>query len=83
MKKLVLFTILVVLPFVAYSADGDVFKVKTIEGVTLKMKVISEQAKTCQVGIGELDEEGVSWGSNSNGFVTIPSSANSHEPLSA
>ena len=71
MKKLLWSLLLVTLPVVAYCADGDVFTVQTVEGVTLKMKVISEQAKTCQVGIGEIDEEGVIWGSSSDYFVTI------------
>ena len=78
MKKLLWSLLLVTLPVVAYCADGDVFTVQTVEGVTLKMKVISEQAKACQVGIGEIDEEGVIWGSSSDYFVTIPSSANGY-----
>ena len=33
-----------------YAADGDVFTAKTVEGVDMTFKVISETDKTCQVG---------------------------------
>ena len=33
-----------------WGADGDEFTAKTIEGIDMTFKVISEADKTCQVG---------------------------------
>ena len=76
MKKTItlLLVMLMLTGLSAWAADGDVFTAKTVEGVDMTFKVISESNKTCQV-----------WGSNSTappyaidvsttGSITIPAS---------
>ena len=57
--------------------DEDEFTAETIEGITMKFKVLSRENKTCQVG---WRDGGSSWGSDdccidysTSGVVTIPS----------
>ncbi|MBR4363913.1 MAG: leucine-rich repeat protein [Prevotella sp.] len=50
MKKLLLLSILMLLPMLASADDGDTFSEETVEGVTLTYTVISESEKTCMVG---------------------------------
>ena len=45
-----LFAALLALPMFVWGADGDEFTAKTIEGIDMTFKVISEADKTCQVG---------------------------------
>lgn len=71
------------LPACSWAADGDVFTTKTVEGIDMTFKVISETDKMCQVGdcVNESD-----WSSYSpraidtkiTGTVTIPTEANGY-----
>ena len=80
MKKVLISLLTAVLPLAAYCADGDVFTIKTAEGKTMYMKVLSEQDKTCQVGDDE-HSNCLGWedtGSDKQFSVTIPSTANGY-----
>lgn len=56
-----------------WGNDGDVFTAKTVEGIELEFKVISEAHKTCQVGT---DEDTGEWISEET--ITIPASVNGY-----
>ena len=68
------------LPTVAWSADGDVFKAQTAEGAEMSFIVISEEQKTCQVG-GVYSSWYISLNSieDYEGPVTIPAEANGYK----
>ena len=71
--SLVLMTVLMGV-VMAYAKDGDTFTAKTVEGVDMRFRVISENEKTCQVGdaFRAIDKSTV-------GVVTIPSEANGYK----
>lgn len=81
MKRISL--IIILLGFMSLSIwgdDGDIFTSKSIEGVEMTFKVISESDKTCQVG--QIDS---TWGTNSclvdknyDGVITIPEDVNGY-----
>ena len=81
-RYLITIALFLLYTFDVWGDDGDVFTAKTIEGVEMTFKVISETDKTCQVGI--LD--GV-WGGGSSiskdytGDITIPSVANGYNVI--
>lgn len=54
----------------AWAADGE-FTATTVEGVTMKFKVLSEADKTCQVATGAISTE-------YTGAVTIPATVNGY-----
>ena len=56
-----------------WGNDGDVFMAKTMEGVELEFKVISEADKTCQVGTGEGANKWIE-----EATITIPASVNGY-----
>lgn len=62
--------------------DGDVFTAQTIEGVEMTFKVISATDKTCQVGIGEWNDNHQAVDISTSGIVTIPASANGYSVTS-
>ena len=75
MKKLYeLFALLVLSTVNIWAADGDVFTAKTVEGVKMTFKVISETNKTCQVGRGEYCVPAIS--QSYTGSITIPETVN-------
>jgi len=83
MKKYLLICLLFALAAGTKAADGDVFTAKTIEGVEMKFKVISEAEKTCQVGPGDSSpEESLAIDAEVTGTVTIPSYANGYKVVS-
>jgi thiol-disulfide isomerase/thioredoxin len=86
MKKYLLICLLFALAAVARAADGDVFTAKTVEGVEMKFKVISEAEKTCQVGPYDSSlyyaTECRSIDAEVTGTVTIPSYANGYKVVS-
>lgn len=65
---------------VLLAADGDTFKVKTVEGVELTIQVISQEDMTCQIGLGVTEENVIR-----NAFtgepqtITIPNDANGYQ----
>ena len=64
-----------------YPADGDVFTIQTVEGRTMKMKVLSEKDKTCQVGAeNDMNDNclGWVWTDDTPFTVTIPATANGY-----
>ena len=77
MRQLVTILILLTQQVVSWAADGDYFKVKTIEGVDMQFNVISESAKTCQVRAQYYSAIPI----NTKGTVTIPESANGYKVI--
>lgn len=61
----------------AIAADGDVFTAQTIEGISVKYKVISEIEKTCQVGDSTAWE--AAFDRNATGSITIPNEVNGYK----
>ena len=59
--------------------DGDIFSAKTEEGIDMRFKVISADAKTCQVGDGINDAVTLK---NGDDCITIPSVANNFSVIS-
>ena len=62
----------------AEAEDNHIFVSNTEEGVAMTFKVLSENEKTCQVGVGEGNSAGTSDAAidrNYDGVVTIPSEA--------
>lgn len=82
MNKIKIIILLLLSTLKVWSADGDVFTAKTIEGVEMTFKVISESNLTCQVG--RIDGE---WAPNHaisqdyEGNITIPSYANGYHVI--
>ncbi|MDO4995036.1 MAG: leucine-rich repeat domain-containing protein, partial [Bacteroidales bacterium] len=77
MKKLLLIVLATItLPLTAIAADGDVFTA-TVSGTTMTFKIISEAAKTCQVGDGS-DRDRPCIKSSYSGSLSIPSSVNDY-----
>lgn len=77
MRKELLIVLLALFPVLQLrAADGDIFTAHTIEGIDMTFKVISEEAKTCQVGIGTYPESAIS--KDTRGLITIPSEVNSN-----
>ena len=74
--KSILLLLLLLCCIEARGADGDVFTANTVEGVKMTFKVLSENAKTCQVG------EGIDNGAcvlyTTSGSITIPQTANNY-----
>ena len=79
MKHFILLTLLVLFPYDAFSNDGDMFSAKTIEGVNMSFKVISETNKTCQVGSGQAYESAIS--TKYSGAITIPTEVNGYSVI--
>ena len=77
MRQLVTILILLTQQAVSWAANGDYFKVKTIEGVEMQFNVISESAKTCQVRAQYYSAISI----NTKGTVTIPESANGYKVI--
>ncbi len=75
--KVFIAVLLLSTPTSLWAADGDVFTVKTAEGVEMTFKVISEAEKTCQVGSGEKDSPCIN--RTTNGIISIPSSPNGYK----
>ncbi|MBO5594253.1 MAG: leucine-rich repeat domain-containing protein [Prevotella sp.] len=59
---------------------ANVFTATTIEGVEMTFKVISEEDKTCQVGVGTNENRAVD--KNVSGTLTIPEKANGYTVIS-
>ena len=78
MKKLLLAFLLSLCCVAIHSADGDTFTAKTIEGIDMKFKVISEADKTCQVGSSPLNS---AISTSYTGSVTIPNSINGYSVI--
>ncbi len=75
MRKELLIVLLALFPELQLrAADGEIFTAHTIEGIDMTFKVISEKAKTCQVGIGNYPETAIS--KDTRGLITIPSEVN-------
>ena len=75
--RLIAFLLLFTLYIPSFAADGDVFTAKTVEGVEMTFKVISEADKTCQVGDGYSYND-VAIDRNYSGPITIPAEANGY-----
>ena len=75
-RKLLVMLLCILFCMSAWCADGDVFTAKSIEGVDMVFKVVSEEAKTCQV------EKQGNRVLNHEGSLTIPSSANGYSVIS-
>ena len=74
MKKHLFFALAALLTTLsAQAADGDIFTATTVEGVEMTFKVISEEAKTCQVG-----DDSYSISTSEEGEITIPEAANGY-----
>ena len=74
MKKHLFFALAALLTTLsAQAADGDIFTATTVEGVEMTFKVISEEAKTCQVG-----DDSYSISTSEEGEITIPKAANGY-----
>ena len=74
MKKLLLIVLATItLPLTAIAADGDVFTAD-VDDVEMTFKIISEAAKTCQVGDGSYSCINRSY----SGSLSIPSSVNDY-----
>ena len=58
------------------AADDDIFTANTVEGVEMTFKVLSEEAKTCEVGTGSLHSPSIS--TSEEGEITIPEAANGY-----
>ena len=76
MRKKLTFIILCCLPLLAWGQN--IFTAKTVEGVDMTFKVISESEKTCMVG-DEKGEHRHSFPTDYNGGITIPSTANGYK----
>ena len=61
--------------------DGDIFTVRTIEGVEMTFKVISTSDSTCQVGIGAIETMSSAIPGETKGCVTIPNTARGFEVI--
>ena len=72
MKNFVAIVFIVLSSVKAWSANGDIFTVTTIEGIEMNFKVISESAKTCEVTQPAIPLE-------TEGSVTIPETANGYQ----
>lgn len=80
--RIIVFIFLAIVPIPLFAADGDVFTAKTIEGVDMTFKVISEMDKTCQVGevvsnIGSVIIK-PAIDNNTIGVITIPDNVNGY-----
>lgn len=78
-----LFAALLALPMFVWGADGDEFTAKTIEGIDMTFKVISEADKTCQVGTCTDESNWTGYtpraiDTSITGTVTIPAEANGY-----
>lgn len=71
--KVILSLIALLYSAAVWGHIGDVFTAKTVEGVELEFKIISEKKKTCQVGTGNGTDN---WLGGST--ITIPSVANGY-----
>ena len=71
--KVILSLIALLYSAAVWGNDGDVFTAKTVEGVELEFKVISEADKTCQVGTGEGANKWIE-----EATITIPASVNGY-----
>lgn len=75
MKKILLIVLAtIILPHTAIAADGDVFTA-TVSGTPMSFKVISEAAKTCQVGEGSSTP---CIGKSYSGAIDLPSEVNGY-----
>ncbi len=59
-----------------HAADGDYFTAKTIEGVEMSFKIISESDKTCKVDVKDYPFVAIS--TKTTGTVTIPRNVNGY-----
>lgn len=79
--KQILSRVLLVILFIfegnnLYSADGDIFKARTSDGLEMTFKVLSEKDKTCQVGDGiYYYDDFTTFSKSYSGNVTIPATA--------
>lgn len=83
MIKGILFILLTIFCTIeVWGNDGDVFTAKTVEGVEMTFKVISETDKTCQVGrLTEWAINGNSISQEYDGNITIPSYVNDYHVI--
>ena len=63
--------------------DGDTFTAKTVEGLEMTFKVISAAGKTCQVGVGIINNRANIALENDDieGCVTIPNVVNGYNVI--
>ena len=75
--SLLLMSLAVLMPTKLWAADGDEFTAETVEGVTMKFKVISEAGKTAKVWRPESNmwNAPVATDKSTEGTVTIPAEA--------
>lgn len=84
MKKVFLLMLSVILPTVAWCANGDIFTSLTEEGIQMKFKVRNEENKTCYVygvntsGHNTTNISAYAIDPLTEGKVTIPASANGY-----
>lgn len=71
--KSLLLIMLLFLPFSAWCKDGDFFVAETIDGLSMRFKVVSEESKTCVVASGTMGTTAVD--KEATGKCTIPSVA--------
>lgn len=82
MYRILITTLLLTVVTKVLGADGDIFTEKTVEGIEMTFKIISETDKTCQVG----QVDGV-WSADNaipreyQGRITIPSYANGYHVI--
>ena len=76
MKRLLGFMLSLVMPLIVWSADGDKFTEKTVEGVEMTFRVISEEDKTCQVGVGLGSSVTPAIAKETTGSITVPATTN-------
>jgi len=72
-QEFIMTVLALLLSVAAWGADGDTFTDKTVEGVTMTFKVISEADKTCQVGVGLGFSITPAINKGTTGEITVPS----------
>lgn len=80
MRIKTILTLLLLATCKMWANDGDLFIEETVEGISIYYKIISEQEKTCQVGLGNgasaLAQKGYP-----SGTITIPDIANGYNVI--
>ena len=79
-QKLIMLVSALFISSAAWCADGDVFTVKTIEGVEVTYQIVSEDKRTCQVGYYYEKKQGVRCAVDvtTTGAITIPAQVNGY-----
>lgn len=77
--RLLALIMLITMSVSAFAADGDTFVAKTIEGIDMTFKVISEEEKTCQVGMDKSLKQAIA--KTYAGIISIPDVVNGYSVI--